>query len=260
MHVDDGPELVADCARCIGLCCVLLPFSAVAGFGADKAGGTPCHHLRADDGCEIHATLREDGWPGCAAFDCFGAGQQVVQVTYAGRSWRDPGADRGEMAAVFTVVRLLHEMLAHLTEAVRRTGRGAGLRAEVRSLVDGTPAELLALDVDVLRGRVGAELRVISADLRAGGARPGDDLAGADLRGRDLRRADLRGSVLIRADLRQADLTDADLLGADLRDADVRGARLADALFLSQAQVNTARGDAGTTLPVQLRRPGHWAQ
>jgi uncharacterized protein YjbI with pentapeptide repeats len=66
--------------------------------------------------------------------------------------------------------------------------------------------------------------------------------------------------VLIRADLRQADLTDADLLGADLRDADVRGARLADALFLSQAQVNTARGDAGTTLPVQLRRPGHWAQ
>jgi hypothetical protein len=193
-------------------------------------------------------------------FDCFGAGQQVVQVTYAGRSWRDADVDRGEMAAVFTVVRLLHEMLAHLTEAVRRSGRGADLRAEVLGLVDRTPEELLALDVDELRGRVGEELRAVSAALRGDGPRPGDDLAGHDLRGRDLRRADLRGATLIRADLRGADLAEADLLGTDLRDADVRAARLEDALFLSQAQANSARGDARTTLPARLHRPGHWSQ
>jgi hypothetical protein len=257
------PELVADCSRCAGLCCVLLPFAAVAGFGNDKAGGTPCHHLGADDRCEIHATLRADGWPGCAAFDCFGAGQQVVQVTYAGRSWRDAEVDRGEMAAVFSVLRVLHEMLAHLGEAVDRAGRGGELRAEVRALVDGTPAELLAVDIDGLRDRVGEELGAVSAALRAADGRAGvdlagRDLAGQDLRGHDLRRANLRGAVLIRADLRGADLADADLLGSDLRDADLRGARLAAALFLSQAQVNTARGDAATSLPVRLRRPGDW--
>jgi hypothetical protein len=253
-----GPELVADCSRCFGLCCVLLPFSASAGFGVDKAGGTPCTHLAADDGCDIHATLREDGWPGCAAFDCFGAGQQVSQVTYAGRSWRE-GTDRGEMAAVLSVMRMLHEMLAHLAEAVRRSGAGAELGAEVLGLVDGTPEQLLALDLDELRGRVGARLRAVSAGLRANGPRPGDDLAGRDLRGRELRAADLRGSVLIGTDLRGVDLSLADVLGADLRGADVRGARLADALFLTQAQVNTARGDGDTTLPDGLRRPGHWA-
>ena len=48
-------------------------------------------------------------------FDCFGAGQQVSQVTYGGVSWREHD-NLGEMAAVLSVMRLLHEMLTHLTE------------------------------------------------------------------------------------------------------------------------------------------------
>ena len=112
--------LTADCSRCFGLCCVLLPFSAASGFGADKASGTPCTHLDGADRCRIHATLREDGWPGCTVFDCFGAGQQVSQVTYGGVSWREQD-NLGEMAAVLSVMRQLHEMLAHLSEAQHRS-------------------------------------------------------------------------------------------------------------------------------------------
>ena len=84
------------------------------------------------------------------------------------------------------------------------------------------------------------------------------DLAGRDLRGHDLRGASLRSAVLIRADLRGCDLTDADALGAECRDADVRGTAMASALFLAQPQVNAMRGDAATTLPPGLDRPGHW--
>ena len=51
---------------------------------------------------------------------------------------------------------------------------------------------------------------------------------------------------------------DVDLLGADLRDADLRGCDLSTALFLTQPQVNSARGDASTRLPTGLARPGHW--
>jgi hypothetical protein len=58
------PSLVADCDSCFALCCVLLPFQAASGFGIDKPGGTPCPNLADDDRCRIHATLREDGWPG----------------------------------------------------------------------------------------------------------------------------------------------------------------------------------------------------
>jgi hypothetical protein len=84
------------------------------------------------------------------------------------------------------------------------------------------------------------------------------DLAGGSLRDADLVRANLRGSLLIEADLSGADLDRADLLGADLRGADVRGARLAGSLFLTQVQVNATDGDAATTIPPELERPGHW--
>ena len=259
MTVPEAPSLVADCEQCFALCCVLLPFSAVSGFGIDKPGGTPCPNLADDDRCSIHATLRQDGWSGCVTFDCFGAGQQVSRVTYAGVSWRESG-NLGEMAAVLSVMRLLHEMLAHLAEVERRSPEPAatGLAAEVVALTGATPTELLAVDLDDLHVRVGAALEAASARLRSGAGLRGRDLAGQDLRTADLRDVDLRGAVLIRADLRGRDLGRADLLGADLRDADLRGADLGNALFLSQMQVNAALGDDRTRLPARLDRPAHW--
>ncbi len=64
--------------------------------------------------------------------------------------------------------------------------------------------------------------------------------------------------MLIAADLRDAVLDRTDLLGADLRDADLSGADLSTALFLTQPQLNSARGSAGTLLPSHLRRPLVW--
>jgi uncharacterized protein YjbI with pentapeptide repeats len=68
----------------------------------------------------------------------------------------------------------------------------------------------------------------------------------------------LRGAYLIGADLRGADLRVADLIGADLRGADLRGADLRDSLYLTQSQLDAARGDTGTKLPPSLARPAHW--
>lgn len=256
------PELSSDCSRCFGLCCVLLPFSAAAGFGVDKPGGTPCLNLADDDRCRIHATLREDGWPGCTVFECFGAGQQVSQVTYGGRSWREQD-NLAEMGAVLSVMRQLHEMLAHLTEVERRSPDPAAtaVRAEIEALTGTDPESLLTLDLDGLLERVGGLLADASTRVRrvhpTAADRTRTDLAGRRLAG-DHRGWTFRGATLIRADLRDADLADADLLGADLRDADVRGCDLSSTLFLTQPQVNAAVGDAATVLPAGLRRPGHW--
>ena len=260
MTVPEAPSLVADCQQCFALCCVLLPFSAVSGFGMDKPGGMPCPNLADDDRCRIHATLREDGWSGCVTFDCFGAGQQVSQVTYGGVSWREHD-NLGEMAAVLSVMRVLHEMLAHLTEVGRRSPEpaAADLAAEIIRMTGSSPNELLDIDLDYLHARVGSALEAASARLRSGADLRGRDLAGRDLRDHDLRDADLRGSLLIRADLRDLDLGRADLLGADLRDADLRGTALDDTLFLSQSQINGALGDARTAVPERFTRPAHWA-
>jgi uncharacterized protein YjbI with pentapeptide repeats len=260
-------RLTADCSRCAALCCVALPFAASSDFAVDKPAGTPCRHLQPDFRCGIHAGLREAGYPGCTVYDCFGAGQQVVQVTFGGRDWRGDPELAGSMFAVFPVVRVLHELLWYLTEA-RALPAAAPLSdaldvalAETDRLAAGTPEELAALDVEAHRRSVADLLRQVSDRARAG--RPGPDhssgqLLGARLRGADLRRASFRGALLVGADLRGADLRGADLLGADLRGADLAGADLRDALFLTAAQAAAARGDAGTRLPPTLSRPAHW--
>jgi uncharacterized protein YjbI with pentapeptide repeats len=119
---------------------------------------------------------------------------------------------------------------------------------------------LAAPDVAAHRARVAPLLRRASALVRgsAGADRAGADLIGADLRGDDLRRADLRNACLIGADLRGVDLGLADLIGADLRDADLCRADVSTALFVTQPQLNAARGDGATRIPASLERPPHW--
>lgn len=256
--------LRADCGSCFGLCCVAPAFARSSDFAIDKPAGTPCHNLLADFRCGIHETLRPQGFPGCTVFDCLGAGQQVAQVTYGGVSWRDAPGTAAQMFDVFAVMRQLHEILWYLTEASEKAAADDVSIAlkDVEDLTRATPETLLATDVDALRHRVRPLLARTSEAVRAGirGKKDhrGADLIGAKLRKAALRGANLRGSYLIGADLREADLREADLLGADLRDADVRGADLTGALFLTQFQLNAAKGDRITAFPHGLTRPAHW--
>ncbi len=261
-------DLRADCARCFALCCVVPAFAASADFAVDKPAGTPCPNLRADFRCGIHSKLRERGFPGCTAYDCFGAGQRVAQRTFGGRDWRADRAGAPVMFAVFPVVRALHELLWYLTEAVALPAaapvhdEARRLVAEIDRYADGDPQQLLALDLPALRERANALLTRASELVRAaapvGAQLRGADLVGAQLRGAGLRAANMRGAYLIGADLRGADLRGADLIGADLRGARLGGADLRGALFLTQAQLDVAGGDAATRLPAGLTRPGHW--
>jgi hypothetical protein len=88
--------------------------------------------------------------------------------------------------------------------------------------------------------------------------RRGADLIGAVLPGADFRGASLRGAYLIGADLTGADLRDTDLLGTDLRGANLSGANLEGAIFLLQSQLDSANGNAATTLPAGRAHPHHW--
>lgn len=270
--------LAGDCARCFGLCCVVPAFVRSADFALTKPAGHACPNLLADSRCGIHTELRARGFPGCTVYDCFGAGQKVSQVTFAGEDWRSAAAVAGPMFAVFPVMRTLHELLWYLTDACRfvdewaeRHGSAAsdvrkGLRAaldEVDRLTSSSVDALLTLEVGVVRDRVNVVLLRASELVRSTVGRStaqhrGADLVGADLRRRDLRGANLRGALLIGARLRWADLRHADVIGADMRGADLRGADLTEALFLTQAQVSSARGDGTTRLPDSLTFPTHW--
>ena len=196
--------------------------------------------------------------PGCVAYDCFGAGQHVTQVTFEGADWRGSPETAERMfdslhgdAAAPRAGWYLTESLA-LTAARPVHGELRAALAEIEALTREPADDLVAADVAGRRESIGALLGKASELARAGAGpgtrrraleRRGADLAGADLRGRDLRGVNLRGAVLIGADLRRADLRLADLAGADLRGANVGGADLRGSLFVTQSQLETANGD-----------------
>lgn len=291
---DSRAHLRADCAACIGLCCVGPGFARSADFALTKPAGQPCAHLGADDRCGIHGQLRARGFRGCVAFDCFGAGQALTRGAFAGRSWREGDPLAADLFAAFHTLRLLHEMRWHLADAARALAgiadadadgvapdadadadagvdADASLRAEVRSAtveVEAAAASdaggLDRIDAMAMAAACGGLLERVSAAARqrkrarGRGEHRGADLAGAALAERDLVAADLRGASLLGADLRGADLRWADLLGADLRGARLDGADLRDALFVTQTQISAAAGDQAARLDDRLRRPAHW--
>ncbi|UYY97824.1 pentapeptide repeat-containing protein [Peribacillus frigoritolerans] len=268
-------QLRADCENCFGLCCVALPYAKSADFAFDKDGGTPCSNLQSDYRCGIHENLRAKGYKGCTVYECFGAGQKVSQLTYDGNDWRDNPASAKEMFEVFPIMQQLHEMLCYLNEALNLED-AQPLHRKLQAAFEDTeyltkqsPKSIMDLNVPAHRMIVNDLLLRTSEMVRAkvsfkkNKKKPnkigrGSDLIGAKLRGADLRGANLRGALLIASDLREADMRVTDLIGADFRDADLSGADLTGGFFITQAQINSAKGDTKTKLPHSLRIPDHW--
>lgn len=172
--------------------------------------------------------------------------------------------------------------------------RGAVLRQADLSHADLTEASLGHADLYMANLQMAdlqlADLRcatLLEADLRGADIREADlryaqlreaTLVGATLSGAVLDRAILLGAnlkevnfviafmsgvVLEEADLRKADLSMAILQGtrcglADFRSAQLHYADLTEAEDLTQEQINSALGNAGTKLPEGLTRPDHW--
>jgi hypothetical protein len=154
------PLLSADCAACSALCCTAMSLRKSADFAIDKPPDRPCPNLRADDfRCRIHDRLRDNGFPGCIAYDCFGAGQKVTQASFKGETWRSSPNVAGQMFEVFGVMQQLHSMLRYLTEAIALEPAGPlsaalqGRLDEIQGLSNGTPTDLMALDLKSLRIR-----------------------------------------------------------------------------------------------------------
>ena len=270
-------EFRCDCSKCFGFCCIALYFSTFEGFPTDKDAGKPCINLNSDFTCSVHNNLKKEGLKGCITYDCIGAGQKTAQVTCNGHSWKQQPQNKTKMFEAFLVMNQLHEMLWFLAQAFFLQN-DINLKTEINLLIDETEKftlldidSLLALNVKEHRNKINSLLKIISEHVRVqelGGKNNSSkkknvecertDYFGADLRKTNLRGADLRGACLIAANLRGSDLSNADLIGADLRDTDISGADLSHSIFLTQMQINSAKGDSDTKLPRMLARPEHW--
>ena len=136
------------------------------------------------------------------------------------------------MFDVFLIMRQLHEMLWYLTQALMLPSVHA-IEQELNLILYKTenftrlsPDYILKIDVAAHTTHVGALL--------------------------------LKISELVRTNDSNKQNTKLDYIWADLRDADIRHANLSNSIFLTQSQVNTAKGDSNTKLPKSLTRPIHW--
>lgn len=129
-------SLVADCAQCVGLCCVAPAFDRSAEFAIDKPAGVACPNLTKTHACAIHASLAEHGFGGCVRFDCLGAGQRVTAM-FAPSTWRDGEDVAAFMFDAFRAMRRVHDLILLLREAGRLP-----MTADQRQRCDALLAEL----------------------------------------------------------------------------------------------------------------------
>lgn len=270
-------KLKIDCEKCFGICCVALYFSKTEGFPNDKVAGKPCINLQEDFGCKVHASLKDKGLKGCMTYDCFGAGQKVAQLTFKGEDWRKSKEQANKIFDVFLVMRQLHEMLWYLYDA-KTFIFSDNIKEEIDFMIKETnkltnldTKSIINIDIENHRIKVNSTLKKVievvknnvSHDKKINSKNKknlkiGYDFIGADLKNTNLIGANFAGVFLIAADMRNTNLKGANLIGADLRDADIRGANLEEAMFITQTQINSAKGDSKTKLPNSIDRPEYW--
>lgn len=267
-------DLVADCSRCFGLCCTALNIVQSSDFPMNKPANTPCSNLGADYSCNIHTQLRDKGFKGCTVFDCLGAGQVISQITFNNISWKENPESKDQMFRVFPIMDQIHEMIAYTAEALSYnvtstlSDKLSEKLTELQNLTTWSAGQLLALDLVNYRFALNELLTEASNFIRENtiaeftSAKKLKDLnrarvnwMGKKLNGRDLRAIDFRGAFLIAADMRNTDLRAASFIGADFS-----GANLSTSMFLTQMQMNSAKGDLNTALPFYIKRPAHWSK
>ncbi|HEX3078423.1 MAG TPA: pentapeptide repeat-containing protein [Lachnospiraceae bacterium] len=275
--ISNPKNLKPKCEECFGLCCVALYFSEYDGFPTTKDAGTPCPNLQDDFRCKVHDKLTSLGLKGCIGYECLGAGQQISQVTFEGRSWKQYPELAAPMYEAFLIMRQLHEICWYLTEALsfpldsalyddiikalKQTEDITILNAQKLKEYNITELHsriktLLGRASNYERNRLSKELNITFSSGSSKKSSP--DYFGKDLRRKDIRCTEFRGACLIAANLEGMDCSGTDFIGADFRDTNIKGANLSRSIYLTQSQINVAHGDSKTKLPDRLSRPSHW--
>lgn len=261
-------QLKVDCSKCSGLCCTALFFSKIDGFPENKKAGKPCTKLQNDYQCKIHHELEKLNMKGCIGYDCFGAGQHVTQFIYQCETWQTMQEQSKEIFDVFLLIFQLFQIRYYLEESAiiipaKELGSDiVNLINENEALCNSTPQSILEIDIDSYRNKVNIILKQVcdsvikcfhnSENIRL------TEFLGRNFNDRDMSGLDLSTKLLIAANFDSCIFNGTVFLGADTRDTNFSNADLREAVFLTQGQINSAKGNRNTKLPEHLDYPITW--
>ncbi|MEG1478892.1 MAG: pentapeptide repeat-containing protein [Clostridiales bacterium] len=259
-------KLKIDCENCSGLCCVALYSMKTDGFPENKKAGKPCKNLMLDFRCAIHPQLVQAKMKGCLGYHCFGAGQMVTGLYYPDTNWRTKPQKADEIFTTFLTAFQLHQMLWYLIQALSAV-EDENLIADIEALIlkneqltKKLPNELLNIEVENYRLKVNEILKKVIAKTTNSpiSDHENKDFLGKNFKGANLDGKDFSMALLIAANFEGCSLIGANFLGADMRDVNIKNTDLTKAMFLTQMQINTAKGNANTKLPPNICRPIFW--
>ena len=261
-------QLKIDCSKCSGLCCTALLFMKMDGFPENKKEGKPCSKLQNNYRCKIHNELEKQNMKGCLGYDCFGAGQYVTQCIYKGETWQTLKEKAKEIFDVFIIIFQLYQIRYFLEES-KTIIPARELWSDIEKLINENEAicnsnsqNILDTDIDSYRNKVNIILKQVCAsvmncfkNIDNNGLH---DYMGKNFKKRDMSGLDLSMKLLIAANFDSCTFDGTVFLGADIRDANFSYADLSEAVFLTQGQVNSAKGNRNTKLPKNLNYPVTW--
>lgn len=261
-------EFRIKCNKCSGLCCTALYFSKYDGFPADKAAGIPCSYLDDCFRCSIHRELHSRHMKGCLVYDCCGAGQTVTSL-YGDENWKSNPPIAQEVFDVFVKTYYLQQILWHMSEVLTLLpakslwAEADSCIKELHLLLKSTPQIILDFDMEICRTKVNALLNKAWIMVKQQVGNPKDTAGKKDFMGHNFKKSRLNGcdfssALLIAANLEECDLTGCNFLGADMRDTNIQNADLSESIFLTQGQINAAKGNLNTRIPGHLIRPSEW--
>lgn len=263
-------QLKVDCSQCSGLCCTALFFSKIDGFPENKIAGKPCTKLQNNYRCKIHHELEKRNMKGCIGYDCFGAGQHVTQCIYKGETtWQTSKEQSKEIFDVFVIIFQLYQIRYFLEES-RIVIPAKELWSDIENLIDeneilcnSTKQSILDIDIDSYRNKVNILLKQVCASIITSFKHNNKKLtefSGRSFKKRDMSGLDLSMKLLIATNFDSCIFDGTIFLGADTRDTNFSNADLRESVFLTQGQINSAKGNRSTKLPKHLDYPVTWKQ
>lgn len=261
-------QFKADCSKCSGLCCTALFFSKIDGFPENKKAGKPCIKLQNDYYCKIYLELEKHNMKGCIGYDCFGAGQHVTQVIYKGETWQTLPDQSEEIFHVFLIIFQLFQIRYFLEEskiiipAKELWSDIQKMINENKALCNYTPESILNIDIESYRNKVNIILKKVRNFIIKSFKNSDNieitDYLGKNFSKRDMSGLDLSMKLLIASNFESCIFDGTVFLGADTRDTNFSNSDLRYAVFLTQGQINTAKGNTNTKLPKHLYYPITW--
>jgi uncharacterized protein YjbI with pentapeptide repeats len=261
-------QLKADCSKCSGLCCTALFFSKIDGFPENKKAGKPCTKLENNYRCKIHHELEKYNMKGCIGYDCFGAGQHVTQCIYKGETWQTSQGQSKEIFDVFVIIFQLYQIRYFLEES-KIIIPAKKLWNDIQNLIDENEVlcnsdsqSILEIDIETYRNKINIILKqvcnCIIKHFNNSDNKKLTEFLGRSFKKRNMSGLDLSMKLLIAANFDSCIFDGTIFLGADTRDTNFSNADLREAVFLTQGQINSAKGNRNTKLPEHLDYPTTW--